>query len=475
MDWLNKIAKKSSDIVDRSLDRNVRVAVTGLSRSGKTAFITSFINQLLHAPLTSQLTFFQADSENRLRGSKLSQHNELHIPGFDYSGAIKRLTNETAKWPLSTNGVSQAQLKCRFNVKHSWLKKIQAQSTVTIDIVDYPGEWLLDLPLLHMSFKDWSKACRDYLKSERRQEYTQKIASTISNQNYQSQHQDEVELSESVARLSTEYKAALLDYRADYNDYGLALPGRFIMPGELKGAPTLDFFPVLNDDVLSLDWEQFEENSLLRTLEKRFDYYKDNVIKPFFNEYFSRVDRQIVLIDTCTVLESGYEAYQDLKLTIEKLLEGFSYGRAHWLKRLFAPSIDKLMIASTKADLVPPDQHAALESFMQKMVAQAKNNVGYEGVEVETMAISAIATSEAVATEHAGKKLLCVKGKEERTGESVLHYPGIVPDKPLSRQHWDELEIDFSAFALPDLTPDEPLPQIRMDKVIQFLLGDKFL
>src|SRR5205807_2590012 len=28
--------------------------------------------------------------------------------------------------------------------------------TLTLDIVDYPGEWLLDLPLLAMSYREWS-------------------------------------------------------------------------------------------------------------------------------------------------------------------------------------------------------------------------------------------------------------------------------------------------------------------------------
>jgi hypothetical protein len=247
------------------------------------------------------------------------------------------------------------------------------------------------------------------------------------------------------------------------------------LPGEFENTPVLSFFPILNEDVLSLDWDKFESNSLLKVLERRFDYYRLKIIKPFFEEYFAKVDRQIVLIDTTTILESGYEAYRDLKSTIEKLLSGFSYGRANWLKRLFAPTIDKLMIATTKADLVPPDQHASLEAFMQKMVVQAKNDVAYEGVDIETMAIGSIATSEPVATEHEGNKLLCVKGLDVASKESVIHYPGKVPETTLSREQWQNLAIDFSPFALPELNPDEPLPHIRMDKALQFLIGDKFL
>ncbi|AKE51583.1 YcjX family GTP-binding protein [Kangiella geojedonensis] len=474
MDLINKFKSKSSELINRGLNRNVRIAVTGLSGAGKTAFTTSLINQLLHAPMEKHLTFLSVNVQNRMLASKLSQHEELHIPAFDYNNALAHLTSDIPQWPDSTRNISQAQIKCRFKVGHRWAKRLQSDSTVTVEVVDYPGEWLLDLPLLAMDYRDWSKACIKYLNSARRQQYSEDIQSKIKSFDYKAV-QDDVALSKELKEIANVYRSSLMTYRNEYNDYGLALPGRFILPGSLKEAPTLDFFPVLNEDVLSLNWDQFEQQSTLKVLEKRFNYYKENVIKPFFEEYFTKVDRQIVLIDTCSVLESGYETYQDLKDTVEKLLEGFSYGRSNWLKRLFSPSIDKLMIAATKVDLVPPDQHSAMESFMQKMVAQAKNNVGYEGVEVETMAISAVATSEPVATEHEGVKLLCVKGIEEKTGESVIHYPGRVPDKGLSRQEWKELKLDFTPFAIPELSKDEALPHIRMDKVIEFLIGDKFI
>jgi uncharacterized protein len=35
-----------------------------------------------------------------------------------------------------------------------------ARPTLNLDIVDYPGEWLLDLPLLSLSFAEWSAGRR---------------------------------------------------------------------------------------------------------------------------------------------------------------------------------------------------------------------------------------------------------------------------------------------------------------------------
>ena len=473
MNWLEKKLHQAEDLWDRSLDRHVRIAVTGLSGAGKTAFITSLINQLLHAPNDHHLTFFQVDSEHRLKATKLMMHEELHIPSFDYQGAIHALTSDNPSWAPSTVGISQAQIKCRYEIKDRWLKKLKSESAITLDIVDYPGEWLLDLPLLNLSFKEWSKLCLSYISSERRKPYTTDVKKNIETLNYEQDYSDPT-LLKNLDDISQSYRESLSLYRQNHNDYSLALPGRFILPGDLSGAPALSFFPVINRDILSIEWDDFASDSLLKVLERRFDYYKDKIVKPFFKEYFSKVDRQIVLIDTLSVLESNYDSYQDLKSTIEKLLNGFSYGRANWFRRLFSPSIDKLMIVTSKADLVPPDQHHAIESFMQKLVGQVKNDIGFEGVEVDTMAISAIATSEPVSTEYQGQNLLCVKGIDIESGEPVINYPGLIPNTSLSREQWQQLAIDFSPFAIPQLNPDEALPHIRMDKVLQYLVGDKF-
>lgn len=474
MAWYNTAKDKAEHLWKRSLDKHVRIAVTGLSGAGKTAFITSLINQLLHSSSEHHLSFFSPCRQRRVKASRLVMHKELSIPAFNYQGSMDSLTGVPPYWPESTRTISQAEINCRFTVKDKWLRKLSEDSTISVEILDYPGEWLLDLPILNLSFKQWSHLCLKYLKSDKRKEYVGSVLSDLSSLDFQSMIDGATEQKQ-LDIMAQEYKDGLLEYRSAHHDYSLALPGRFILPGELQGTPALSFFPVLNLDILELDWEQFEANSLLKVLEARFNYYKSKIIQPFFDDYFATVDRQIVLIDTTSVLQSNYESYQDLKYTMEKLLEGFSYGRANWLQRLFAPSIDKLMIATTKADLVPPDQHQSLESFMQKMITQAKNQVGYEGVEVETMAIASIATSEPVATEYNGEQLLCVQGLDAESRDSVIHYPGKVPAKTLTRSEWNELDIDFSPFALPDLNQDDPLPHIRMDKVLQFLIGDKFI
>lgn len=68
----NSIQKEITQIIDRGLDRTLRIAVTGLSRSGKTAFITSLINQLLNINSldNSHLPLFEAARNQSVLGVK---------------------------------------------------------------------------------------------------------------------------------------------------------------------------------------------------------------------------------------------------------------------------------------------------------------------------------------------------------------------------------------------------------------------
>lgn len=463
---IKRVLYKVEQLVERGIDKRVRIAVTGLSGAGKTAFITSLMNQLLHIADNDQLPFLRAAKEGRILATKVSSYDELHIPEFKYKQSLDAIFDKKPTWPASTTGISQAQLDIRYTIKNEWLKKLQKQSHLTIDIIDYPGEWLLDLPLLRLSFKDWSMQCHELLEqSELDSSWREQAAELI----YQQPLQDD-----KIAQVSTEYKDFIRQNFSQQHTYNLLQPGRFILPGELVGAPVLDFFPVLDIDILNSDWCTLSSDSLIRVLEKRFNYYKKQIVEPFFKEYFEKVDRQILLVDCLEVLNNGYQNYRNMQFTLSELLKSFHYGHSNWIKRMFSPSIDKLLIAATKADHVPPEQHRELELFLQKMLQDSRNDIQYEGIELETLAISAIKVTEAVMAEHQGQKLMCVKGVELSSGDEVINYPGKIAPHSLSRELWQEQQYDFVDFAIPKNLTSSILPHIRMDKVLQFLIGDKF-
>src|SRR5258707_6114616 len=85
-------------------------------------------------------------------------------------------------------------------------------------------------------------------------------------------------------------------------------PGRFLMPGSLAGSPALTFAPldVPADGVAP-------EGSLWAMMIRRYEAYKDVVVRPFFRDHFSRLDRQIVLVDALSAFNAGPEALHDLE------------------------------------------------------------------------------------------------------------------------------------------------------------------
>src|SRR5699024_3142430 len=104
-------------------------------------------------------------------------------------------------------------------------------------------------------------------------------------------------------------------------------PGRFLVPGEMAGSPALTFAPLPRP-------ERPERRSLWREMERRFDAYKSGIVVPFFRNHFSRIDRQIVLVDVLEAIHAGPPAVADLSDTMSEILTAFRPGRNAFLSRL---------------------------------------------------------------------------------------------------------------------------------------------
>ena len=122
----------------------VRLGVTGLSRAGKTVFITSLVANLLNR---QRIPGLRASAEGRLGAVYLQPQPDDTVARFDYETHLACLTKEAPIWPESTNGISELRLSFRV-AGTSVFSGLTGPRTVHLDIVDYPGEWLLDLGLL---------------------------------------------------------------------------------------------------------------------------------------------------------------------------------------------------------------------------------------------------------------------------------------------------------------------------------------
>jgi len=468
-DKLTKVKHKATGILNRVIDQQVNLAVTGLSRSGKTAFITSLVNQLVNENSNSQLSFFNPVYEGRFIAAKRVPQKHFHIPRFDYDNAIYCLEQPQPSWPEPTVGISEIRLAIRYKPKHSLLKYVDDTATLYVDISDYPGEWLLDLPLLNQTFEEWSEQMNGLLKQAPRKEYAEQFIANLA-QLDPFQAPDEVLLKE----LAEEYTQLLHHFR-----YKLGLsviqPGRFILPGELENAPILQFFPFLNfKDIDANAYQNAGDNTIIGMLRARFIEYKERVVRKFYQEHFLRFDRQIILADCLTPLNKGPNSFADLQLAISLIIESFSYGKSSLLNRLFSPKINKLLFAATKADHVTPDQHENLVSLLNQLVFKTKKQLSFDNLTMKTLAIAGVKATSVGKTTYQGKSMPVIKGTRLSDNKLLTLFPGSVPAQIPDSDYWLQNPFKFVEFSPQVKTdPYQNLAHLRMDQVLQFLLGDK--
>lgn len=115
----NRVQKEINQIINRGFDRTLRLAVTGLSRSGKTAFITSLINQLLsiNQHSSQNLPLFEAARNGSILAVKRVSQQDLSVPRFDYESNLNDLSQNPPQWFQSTRGVSETRLAIRLDRK----------------------------------------------------------------------------------------------------------------------------------------------------------------------------------------------------------------------------------------------------------------------------------------------------------------------------------------------------------------------
>ncbi len=461
---VDEARKGLEDLLYLAMDRRIRLAVTGLNQSGKTVFITAMIHQLLQGGRLGGLPFFQVVAEGRFQGAKTVIQPNMDIPAFRYDQFIQTLTATPPAWPKATDGLSEIRLAIRFRPSGFLQSRVRSSTTIYLDIIDYPGEWLLDLPLLGQSFAQWSDEVFTLCTREPRATLAQPWLEYLKNLD---PHQNAEEgVLRQASRLFTDF---LLACKAEPVGLSYLQPGRFLIPGDLKDAPILTFCPIRHTT------QSTQPGSLGQVMADRFESYKDRVVRRFYDQHFSHFDRQIVLVDLLKGLNRGPEHFADMDPAEKSILKNFDYGRSSTLSRLFQPRIDRLLFVATKADHVAANQHGNLERLLKRILMDPVNDATFHGVTVDTMAISSVVSTETVVKEHQGRRLSFVKGRPKGRTEEVLLFGGEIPEKIPKPEAWQSERFNFLEFEpkIPREDADDRLGHLRLDLALDFLLGDK--
>ncbi|GGA53373.1 hypothetical protein GCM10011385_03490 [Nitratireductor aestuarii] len=472
---LDTVADRATGLLSPSL----RVGVTGLSRAGKTVFISALVHNLVHG---GRLPMFEAQSSGRISRAFLEHQPDDAVPRFQYEDHISALIDQRI-WPDSTRAISELRLTIEYESASAW-GRMFSRGKLALDIVDYPGEWLLDLPLIGKDFATFSQEALELSKLPGRQDVAHdwiSLAQSID----PNQDADEV----LARRLFETFAAYLKACKEETRALSTLPPGRFLMPGDLDGSPALTFGPLIN-----LTEGKVRAGSMQAMMERRFEAYKTHVIKPFFREHIARLDRQIVLVDAMQAINAGPEAVADLERALTEILECFRPGRTNFLTSFFTRKIDRILIAATKADHIHHESHDRLQAIVRRLTERAISRADFSGAMVDVVAMAAVrATREGSVTR--GRETLPVIIGTPMEGETIgtdtfdgktetAIFPGDLPETPAAlfrkgdEKPENEPNIRFVRFRPPALERTAEgvtlsLPHIRLDRALQFLMGDQ--
>ncbi|HVY59565.1 MAG TPA: YcjX family protein [Xanthobacteraceae bacterium] len=457
----------------------IRLGVTGLSRAGKTVFITAVVHGLMHG---GRFPVFESLAAGRIARARLTPQPDDAVPRFDYENHLAAIVEER-RWPESTTRISELRLIVEYQSARG------ASRSLTLDIVDYPGEWLLDLPLLSKSYEEWSADSLALSRGGPRARLAEAWHACLAGLDPAGREDEQAALR--AAALFTEYLKACRDER-----YAMSLlpPGRFLLPGDLAGSPALTFTPLdlPKGDLLP------PAGSMWAMMRRRYESYKDIVVRPFFREHFLRLDRQIVLVDVLAAMNAGPDAVRDLEHALTATMECFRLGQNTLLSALVRPRIDRILFAATKADHLHHTSHDRLEAILARMTERAAQRARFAGARVDVVALAAVRATREAQVRRGGDTLACIVGVpaagEMAGGETfdgrteAVMFPGDLPSDPAALfdpgagfrgssvggpEDADFRFVRFRPPVLEDLDGVPTLPHIRLDRALQFLIGDR--
>ncbi len=439
------------------LRSTIRIGITGLARAGKTALLTSLAANML--ALSAGRPALPAVSD-RLRGRKLkvsiAPAAASDIPRFDVASHLAALAADPPRWPERTMAVSMLALDV--DVPREGLLAALGPQRRRLEFLDYPGEWLLDLPLLSQDFSRWSEATLRRLETLESTGITREFMAFVRGLPAGAAADEALMLA--GHRLYTSLLRRLRD------EAGLAFlqPGRFLMPPPGVAPPWTEFFPLPGRSPLA---------TLMQT---RFNAYVDAVRRDLMSPLFGDLDGLVVLTDLLSALNQGQAAFTDAQLALTAAADALRWDRSwtDWLAafaRFELPPrfIGRVAFAATKADHIAARQRANLAALMRRATRTPD-----AGATSAVFAIASVRCTEDVVETLAGRPVSAVRGRIIGEPRPARFYPGEVPDGLPDDAFWQHRFLalpDFEPMRLPE-NGRGGIPQLGLDSLIAFLLMD---
>jgi len=457
-DSVSSIANETTILANRVVDNHICIGVTGFSGSGKSTFITSLIHQLRYSNEATLGGFLPA-RDQKIVNVELLPLNGLEL--FDYQHGIESLASSPPKWPRPTSTLSGCIVEITYKRDSLFSGIIGKTTKLKIEIRDYPGEWLLDIPLLEQDYLSWCRESADILNQPQRKALMGSLFSDLQSISPFDKLSDH-DLDNLCQRYSDFLKVSKL--------HGLTLiqPGHMLLP---SSSDSFDqFFPLLglqHYDKKAL--EDADHESVYKVMKSRYITYLNDIVKPFHHDFFKSIDRQVILIDSLKALSGGKDNFEDMMIAFSRIIDSYRVGSSNFVSKLFSPKVERIIFLSSKPDRVLMNQHENLRYLTNNIINRVCRQSIRNTIQIETEIACSVRC-----TEDNNSYMTAVLSNGQK---GQLAHPEI-PEKIPTDEQWAQFENwkphELQPPIISNLQHGGRLPSIRMDKVLKDLIGDKF-
>lgn len=428
--------------------RTVRIGVTGLARAGKTVLLTALAATVLTPGALG----------GRIRRARLAEAGASSLPRFPFAANMAALAADPPRWPDRTDATALLALDLEVGRPGLPARKIR------LEFLDYPGEWLLDLPMLTQNFDVWSRAILARLRAGPDTDAVRAFLQFVDALPVS------IEASDALAQSGHDlFVRALTSLRIEHGLSWLQ-PGRFLMPGPGPQPPWMAFFPM------------DRRAGLCSLLEQRYEAYRASVRTGLVAPLFGQIDRLVVLADLLGALHKGSEAFDDAREALSAAASSLRW-QGSWFQtigalaqgRLPSRTIRRVAYVASKADHVSERQRGNLRRLMDVLTRTGTDQPTLVGnAQRSVFAVAAARCTEDFVWSLDGHPVSAVRGRRLGDDSMTRSYPGEVPDTPPDQAFWTHPFLALPTFEPARIRSDGKggIPNIGLDALLGFLLED---
>jgi len=356
------------------------------------------------------------------------------------------------QWPAATEQAFGFKLIVRLTQTTSIKRHVLPHTDIVFEFIDYPGEWITDIPMLGKTYAQWSDSAWAQLSSGPQQHFANEWKAIVNTFDF-----EQPPTPASVNALVSAYREYLVI--AKKNGISLLQPGSFLLESSDFDWQQLGFAPLPSSITSDVSHPWF------MAFNSHFSAFQKDWLTPLKQSVFRETDKQIILVDLFEGLNHSRQHLYQLKETLSHLADTFVYGQTGWFARnvMRKEAIGRVAFVATKADLIPVSERENLLSLLKHVTEGARARFVDKPIQFEHFLVSAIQVTDEGDSPNALRYQDAENGYVEARFESI-------PDSLKAM----EADAHFPVFntKVPQDYMARMLSGRGVDRLLQFLLAE---